>query len=287
MKTGRLDKDYRPHRPTINEGPEAGYYWVVVPDASLLPPKWKQWARVTVVGRVMDQTETRPTAVPTSEPVLSLVLCAGGPWECPGKRAPGRNRWMPLISCLSPKDFTGNRRGENARGPLICRGSSAYRLCSFDRHSPLFAHANVQHLDRHGEGHGEVDVTPKALHARRTLPPSRSRPPESKNESANILIVGCVSTKSPMALAAIKHHDHGENDRRRHDRDMFHQADRRNDGIQREDDIQQRDLDQHHAQAGGERWGEWPSSTPPNYCEFHVWPWPSKQAASDQDQVTA
>lgn len=90
LKNRPLDKDYRPHRPTINEGPEAGYYWVVVPDASLLPPKWKQWARVTVVGRVVDQMEARPTTVPTSEPVLKLVFMRGwamgttqgkGAWE--------------------------------------------------------------------------------------------------------------------------------------------------------------------------------------------------------------
>ena len=93
LKNRPLDKDYRPHRPTINEGPEAGYYWVVVPDASLLPPKWKQWARVTVVGRVMDQTETRPTAVPTSEPVLSLVFMRG--WAM--GNAQGKGAWEESV----------------------------------------------------------------------------------------------------------------------------------------------------------------------------------------------
>ena len=93
VKNRPLDKDYRPHRPTINEGPEAGYYWVVVPDASLLPPKWKQWARVTVVGRVMDQTETRPTAVPTSEPVLSLVFMRG--WAM--GNAQGKGAWEESV----------------------------------------------------------------------------------------------------------------------------------------------------------------------------------------------
>ncbi len=90
LKNRPLDKDYRPHRPTINEGPEAGYYWVVVQDVSLLPPKWKQWARVTVVGRVADQKEARPPAVPASEPVLGVVFMrgwamgnaqGGGAWE--------------------------------------------------------------------------------------------------------------------------------------------------------------------------------------------------------------
>lgn len=90
LKNRPLDKDYRPHRPTSTEGPEAGYYWVVVPDVSLLPPKWKQWARVTVVGRIGDQKEARPPTVPASEPVLGLVFMrgwamgnaqGGGTWE--------------------------------------------------------------------------------------------------------------------------------------------------------------------------------------------------------------
>lgn len=77
LKNRPLDKDYRPHRPTINDGPEAGYYWVVVPNASTLPPKWKQWARMTVVGRVMDSKEVLSSIEPTSEPVLSLLFMRG------------------------------------------------------------------------------------------------------------------------------------------------------------------------------------------------------------------
>lgn len=90
LKNRPLDKDYRPHRPTINEGPEAGYYWIVVPNASTLPPKWKQWARVTVVGRVTDSKEVASSIEPTTEPVLSLLFMRGwtmgqsqqgGAWE--------------------------------------------------------------------------------------------------------------------------------------------------------------------------------------------------------------
>ena len=50
LKNRPLDKDYRPHRPTVNQGPEAGYYWVLVSKAATLPAKSNQWARVTVVG---------------------------------------------------------------------------------------------------------------------------------------------------------------------------------------------------------------------------------------------
>ena len=93
LKNRPLDKDYRPHRPTDNDGSEAGYYWVVVPDASLLPPKWNQWARVTVVGRVEDQKEARPTTVPASEPVVSLVFMRG--WAM-GK-ARGKGAWEESV----------------------------------------------------------------------------------------------------------------------------------------------------------------------------------------------
>ncbi|MBS0170968.1 MAG: Slp family lipoprotein [Nitrospira sp.] len=93
LKNRPLDKDYRPHRPTINEGPEAGYYWVVAPDVSLLPPNWKQWARVTVVGRMMDQKEPRPTAGPPSEPVLTLVFMRG--WTM--GTAKGKGAWEESV----------------------------------------------------------------------------------------------------------------------------------------------------------------------------------------------
>lgn len=93
MKNRPLDKDYRPHRPTVNEGPEAGYYWVVVPDAGALPPKWTQWARVTVVGRVADQQAARPETVPTSEPVLGLVFMRG--WTM--GTAQGKGAWEESV----------------------------------------------------------------------------------------------------------------------------------------------------------------------------------------------
>ena len=35
LKNRPLDQDYRPHRPAVNEGPEAGYYWVVVTNSQV------------------------------------------------------------------------------------------------------------------------------------------------------------------------------------------------------------------------------------------------------------
>jgi starvation-inducible outer membrane lipoprotein len=86
LKNRPLDKDYRPHRPKVNEGPEAGLYWVLVPYASTLPPKWSEWTRVTVVGRVMDPKAVAPVIEPTTEPVLSLLFMRG--WTM-GQSQPG------------------------------------------------------------------------------------------------------------------------------------------------------------------------------------------------------
>jgi len=90
MKNRPLDKEYRPHRPTVSEGREAGYYWVMVPNTSTLPPKWKQWARVTVVGRASDPKQVESPIGPSTEPILTLLFMRGwsmgqaqqgGTWE--------------------------------------------------------------------------------------------------------------------------------------------------------------------------------------------------------------
>lgn len=90
IKNRPLDKEYRPHRPTVNEGPEAGFYWVVVTNPSTLPPKWKHWARVTVVGRALDPTQIEPPVGRSMEPILALLFMRGwsmgqaqqgGTWE--------------------------------------------------------------------------------------------------------------------------------------------------------------------------------------------------------------
>ncbi len=52
IKNRPLDVDFVPHIPVTSEGPEAGHYWVMVSKRDL-PPDYQQWARVTVVGRVM------------------------------------------------------------------------------------------------------------------------------------------------------------------------------------------------------------------------------------------
>src|SRR5262245_3018380 len=48
LKNRPLDQDYNPHRPADPVGPEAGSYWVMVPKKQV-PPKFRNWARATVV----------------------------------------------------------------------------------------------------------------------------------------------------------------------------------------------------------------------------------------------
>lgn len=52
VKNRPLDADFVPHIPITNEGPEAGHYWVMVWNKDL-PKDYQQWARMTVVGRVL------------------------------------------------------------------------------------------------------------------------------------------------------------------------------------------------------------------------------------------
>ena len=115
LKNRPLDKDYRPHRPTSTEGPRDIIGWSS--RMSPLPPKWKQWARVTVVGRIGDQKEARPTTVPASEPVLGLVVRG---WAMGNAQAGarGKRRRMPIISCPSPKASTENNRTAAGEGHL-------------------------------------------------------------------------------------------------------------------------------------------------------------------------
>jgi starvation-inducible outer membrane lipoprotein len=64
-----LDQDYVPNRPLDMNSPEAGSYWVVVASQQL-PPQYRQWARITVAGRVTDMQRYR-------EPVLALLYVRG------------------------------------------------------------------------------------------------------------------------------------------------------------------------------------------------------------------
>jgi len=76
MRNRPLDKDYQPHRPGSLNDTEAGYYWVTVASSGL-PKSYRNWARVTVVGRVAEEpgTGARPSA--KTEPVLMALYLRG------------------------------------------------------------------------------------------------------------------------------------------------------------------------------------------------------------------
>ncbi|MDQ6733879.1 MAG: Slp family lipoprotein [Nitrospirota bacterium] len=76
LKNRPLDKDYRPHRPLSLDGPEAGYYWVMIGRGDL-PEQYHQWARVTVVGQVAGKRSTAAGSSGAPEPVLAALYLRG------------------------------------------------------------------------------------------------------------------------------------------------------------------------------------------------------------------
>ena len=77
LRNRPLDPKYHPHRPISLDGPEAGHFWVTVANREHLPPRYRQWARMTVVGRVIG------TTTQDQEPILLLMYARG--WDYSGK----------------------------------------------------------------------------------------------------------------------------------------------------------------------------------------------------------
>lgn len=75
LKNRPLDPQYHPHRPISLDGPEAGHFWVTASGSQQLPSQYRQWARMTVVGRVIGTTN--------QEPVLLLMYVRG--WDYSGQ----------------------------------------------------------------------------------------------------------------------------------------------------------------------------------------------------------
>jgi len=69
-KNRPLDQDFRPQLPPSVDGPEAGWYWVIVDNHQRFPPSYHHWAEMTVVGRVTG-------LAPGKEPMLSLAYVRG------------------------------------------------------------------------------------------------------------------------------------------------------------------------------------------------------------------
>ena len=78
LKNRPLDQDYKPHRPADPASAEGGSYWVMV-SKQQVPPKFRNWARATVVGRVTGEQRSQ------TEPVLMLLYMRG--WGASGDHA--------------------------------------------------------------------------------------------------------------------------------------------------------------------------------------------------------
>ena len=104
IKNRPLDADYVPRMPTSPNDPESGHYWVMVKPQGL-PPAYKDWARVTVVGQVIGET---PMQAKVGEPALAAQYLQGwdSKWGGYGRKEDTyeSNRQMPS----SPKNPKGN-----------------------------------------------------------------------------------------------------------------------------------------------------------------------------------
>jgi len=69
LRNRPLDSDYVPHIPASVNDPEAGAYWLVVPQEGSLKD-YRNWSRLTVVGRLSDERPTNPEPGSGQEPVL-------------------------------------------------------------------------------------------------------------------------------------------------------------------------------------------------------------------------
>lgn len=76
MKNRPIDEDYEPHPDATLRKSESGHYWVIV-DPRSLPKTYRNWARVTVVGRVSDAPPIRRGTTGESEPVLAGLYLRG------------------------------------------------------------------------------------------------------------------------------------------------------------------------------------------------------------------
>lgn len=73
VKNRPLDGDHVPRMPVSRDDPEAGHYWVMV-NPQGLPQAYKDWARVTVVGQVIEE---KPAQAAAEEPVLAALYLRG------------------------------------------------------------------------------------------------------------------------------------------------------------------------------------------------------------------
>jgi starvation-inducible outer membrane lipoprotein len=110
LKNRPLDQDYMPNRPADLSGSEAGSYWVAV-EKNQLPQTYREWARMTVAGRVTGTTRFE------TEPVLALLYVRG--WGVDGKH---HGVWEHADPNYQPT-LPGGSRYPNAPQPAYGTGT--------------------------------------------------------------------------------------------------------------------------------------------------------------------
>jgi starvation-inducible outer membrane lipoprotein len=76
VKNRPLDADYVPHMPNSPDEPESSNYWVRL-SPQTLPKSYKNWSRLTVVGRVSDEPPLQHERGTGKEPVLAAMYLRG------------------------------------------------------------------------------------------------------------------------------------------------------------------------------------------------------------------
>jgi starvation-inducible outer membrane lipoprotein len=76
VKNRPLDEDFVPHVPPSLDGPEAGFYWVALTPQGL-SKAYHGWARITVVGRVSEETHPHVAGVLGADTVLLGLYMRG------------------------------------------------------------------------------------------------------------------------------------------------------------------------------------------------------------------
>lgn len=76
VKNRPLDADYVPHIPASLDQSEASEYWVMISPEGL-PKTFKNWSRLTVVGRVSNERPAQHERGTGKEPVLAAMYLRG------------------------------------------------------------------------------------------------------------------------------------------------------------------------------------------------------------------
>jgi Outer membrane lipoprotein Slp family len=88
IKNRPLDEDFVPHVPAYPDGPESGFYWVALTPEGLAK-SYLSWARITVVGRISEESHPAVAGTVGSDTVLVGLYLRGwsGSWGGYGTRA--------------------------------------------------------------------------------------------------------------------------------------------------------------------------------------------------------